>query len=739
MAITSESERAKDAQRKRDQRARERDLIIPPIADKARRLEKEQDDAAWMRYYFPDVFYSPFTEDQKNSIGEVARSIEYGTKKCIAGPRGDGKTSITKYRLAKGLLRKRVDGEKWGHPECPFAMYVGASDPKATQSDQAIRHHLRTACIAKPGSDREFIAHSRLGQDYPFECSIISYVARAPSRANNVTTNGGWKIHVQWANGLFMPSLEFGDAHEAWEKWMIRPGVLGAALLACGITGSVLQGANILDVRPTAVILDDLDNRESLAADKRKKNVDDGAVAEKICEIINKTISGMKGQGRPMGQVMLCTVTSRKSVAFRYSDPTREPSWGGVRKKRIIDWPVRMDLWEKYMDLRRKGQQKRGEDGEPIDPHAREAHSLFLENYDEMWRGVKLGNDHIHDETILPDGTKTQEDTLQWCFDYIADEGMEAFKTEYQQEPPEEDSEAIQSQLTQYHVSDCVREDERFSVDNETHLLCSGIDVRKVELHELTVASSKEHRYQIPDYDVHGHAPPEITEEMAESAILQGLHALAKKYDDHVFLDRDGVPVARGVTLIDKGWMGSWRQDDGTLKTWATQPVETFCRSKGLRYWLPAKGHPPPYRSPPPSDAVIVGPHWHMNRGAGAQRTCTEVIWDTMHYRCEIEKAFQTEDPENRIALFEPVDGIHTGHRRLSQHVLNGVKGLVEMRQGKTPTPRRDHWWDALAMSLVALSIEDWFRKNFDPHRSKPRRPAAVASRHEQAEEIGAR
>lgn len=737
--MEQESERSQDAQRKREKRARERDIIIPPIVDRERRLRLEQDDRAWLRHYNPKAFYNEFTDQQAQSLRSIAEAVQYGTKKCIAGPRGDGKTALTRYRLGKGLLRKHVDGEKRGRAECPFALYVGASDPKASQSDQAIRRWLRTGCISKPGNDREFIANSPLGEDYPFECAVLSYVSKAPSRANNVTTNGGWRIHVQWANNLIMPSLEFGDEDEAWEKWMIRPGVLGAMLLACGITGSVLQGANIFDQRPTAVVLDDLDNRESLAADKKKSH-DDGTVAKKIGEIIDKTISGMQGQGQSMGQVMLCTVTTRKSVAFRYSDPMQEPSWSGIRNKRVIKWPDRMNMWETYMTLRRKGKQAKDDQGNTVDPHAREAHQYFIDNMDEMLEGAVLGNYNIHDETPLPDGSKTQVHTLQWCFDFIADNDLESFNTEYQQEPPEDDDERLNSQLTSYHVADSVIDRERGVVDETTAFTSSGIDVRKIELHELTIAQSDYRKYQIPDYDAHSHGTTEITPEMAERAIYKALHKLADWYDGNPMYDVTGSPIPRGVTLVDKGWLGSWTDDDGSNKSWATQPVETFCMEKGLRWWLPAKGQPK-YKSPAPADDVIIGTHWHINRGedrySKSKRACTEVIWDVKHYREEIEKAFQMDSEEEGITLFTPVDGIHVGHRRLTHHMLQGVKGLVEMRMGKTPKTRREHWWDALAMAIVARSVELWFHQNLG--KKKTSRSRSKQRRNQQPQEIGAR
>ena len=76
-------------------------------------------------------------------------------------------------------------------------------------------------------------------------------------------------------------------------------------------------------------------------------------------------------------------------------------------------------------------------------------------------------------------------------------------------------------------------------------------------------------------------------------------------------------------------------------KTWINQPVELFCTKMGLRNWLPAKGAPN-YRSPKPGRGVIIGDNWHINRGAGAERRCDEVIWNAAHWHALVAKSIET-------------------------------------------------------------------------------------------------
>jgi hypothetical protein len=167
------------------------------------------------------------------------------------------------------------------------------------------------------------------------------------------------------------------------------------------------------------------------------------------------------------------------------------------------------------------------------------------------------------------------------------------------------------------------------------------------------------------------------------------------------------------LVLIDKGWLGNWKED-GQRKTWASQPVEAFCVSKNLRQFIPAKGQPN-YKSPQPDRTVIIGDNWHINRGKGQARTCSEVIWNAEHWHALTEDLFATGDECERFQLFVATDGVHKGHERLSQHIREGANDLLDLRKSGTASRkqryRRDHWWDAIAMALVAKSVETHLRE----------------------------
>ena len=58
------SERDRDARRKRDVRATAKEVQVPLCDDPQRRARLESDDTEWLRYYFHELFWYPFTTQQ---------------------------------------------------------------------------------------------------------------------------------------------------------------------------------------------------------------------------------------------------------------------------------------------------------------------------------------------------------------------------------------------------------------------------------------------------------------------------------------------------------------------------------------------------------------------------------------------------------------------------------------------------------------------------------------------------
>lgn len=524
------AEQIHDTQLKAERRAAARDLKIPKVLKPRRRKMAEKDDARWLRTYCPDVFYNPFTPHQLKIIADCGEALRYGTQKCKAAPRGDGKTSIVKYLALKYALCRQVR----------FPLIVSATAAKSKKTLNSLKRRLASR------------ADSPLAEDYPLECHVARYVDPWPSRARNVTANGRRSIHVEWGgDSIILPT---------WED--TEP--LGPILLALGITSDELQGCNVYDQRPDFVMLDDLDSRDSLAAE-------DGTIAGKIEEAVDKTIAGLGGQSRRLGQFMLCTITSRDAAAYKYSDPAQKPAWSGERIAAIKAWPERKDLWQTYIELRQWGQGTLDEHGSPVDVFGRKAHRHYAENRAEMDAGAVLANPHNYERGRLPDGTPTHLSALQRCYDYIADKGMASFLTEHQNDPPEDEGvseSGISVRLVQTQVSGL----EQGAVPEGCTVLVHGVDVGKWWLHWVVRAFRPDGTGFTIDYgrqNVYG--TKHGSEEGLDRAIHREVLRRVAEFKDQPYAQQ----FRDSLTLIDSGYR--------------TEAVYAACIEAGLGV-MPVKG-----------------------------------------------------------------------------------------------------------------------------------------------------
>lgn len=530
MAVAEKRQTTPEAELMAAKRAKSRDLVIPGVYDPVRRAACEADDEEWLRVYCSDVFYNPFTPHQQRIIEDCGQVLRYGTQKCKAAPRGDGKSSIVKYLALKYALCRQVG----------FPLVIAATSSKAKKILGSLKRRI---------ASREETAFS---QDYPLECAVARYVDPWPSRARNVTANGGKVVHVEWGADWFIVPT--------WEEQ--EP--MGPIILSLGITSDDLQGCNIYDRRPDFVMLDDLDSRDSLASE-------DGVVAGKIEETVDKSIAGLGGQGRKLGKFMLCTITSRESAAFKYSDPQIKPSWSGERIAAIQEWPKRKDLWEEYVALRVNGKQALDDAGQPIDVFGREAHAFYLEHRAEMDEGAVVANPYNFDPDDLPDGTQKQISALQRCYDYIADEGMNSFLTEHQNDPPEDEGiseSGINARLVQMQTSGF----EQGEIPEGCEILVHGVDVGKFWLHWVVRAFKRDGTGYTIDYGRQNVYDTKYgSEEGLDRAIRREVLRRVQEFREQPY----AMQVRESLTLVDSGYR--------------TEAVYSACREAGAGV-MPIKG-----------------------------------------------------------------------------------------------------------------------------------------------------
>lgn len=427
-----------------------------------------------------------------------------------------------------------------------------------------------------------------------------------------------------------------------------------------------------------------------------------------------------------MGQVMLCTVTAKKSVAFIYTDPAQKPSWAGHRYKMIKVQPAREDLWDEYILIRQKGMREKNEDGSTVDPDARLANQFYIDNFHEMNREAVLASEYVHDTTILKDGSQSQTSSLQWCYDFIADTDEESFKTEYQQEPPE-DEDITRLILSAYHVQHNARSGlSQKVVPSETIGIACGLDIKKLGFHYVVWAfSDTPTKAACIDYGFHEtkYAGDQLRVEDAERAILNGLHEWREERDGEPYLGIDGEEFIIDLALIDQGWKH---------ESWASQPADHFCAEAGLDRFIPCKGwgdgqYKKPYSA---GTKTILGDNFHVSFSGAIPH----VNWNTDHWKMKVHEGFLTQpgDPGS-LTLFTPGQ---TKNRRVQPHMsfakhitcevweerfIPGYRGMI-CKWWKDGS--QNHYLDAATQGLVARSILGASTLSVHESVEQPQQPA---------------
>jgi len=710
-----------DADRKRTSRALVRDLKPPPVKDPGRRAACEADDILWLRTYLPSVFEFEFTEAQKYYVAEIAGAMTHGRKKCIAAPRGDGKSSIFRYLALKHALTRSVK----------FFLLLASTGSQACESLAAIKDKL--ASDAGP-----------LAEDYPLECGLAAYIAPAPSRARNVTVHGHG-ILTHWP-GAHVIIPQFATPADVPKKILDQYGVkpdakMSGIIMAMGWKSSEIQGRNVLDMRPDFVALDDLDNRDSLASEM-------GSVAEKIERQIETNIAGLGGVSKKLGMVMLCTVPAKASVAYRYSDPAIKP-WSGIRVRRIKTWPTNVGLRDQYIDLRQRGKKTMGQDGKPVDPDAREAHRFYVANQSAIEAGAELSNpnDYVRDEAA--DGTPLEISGLEHAYNFIADYGLAAFETEYQNNPPDEQEEQ-DIRLTAYHVRANSRSDyERYVCPTDTVLVTRGADLSNAGVYWVSVAWNPDACGAIVDFDYHKFEGTDgLPAAACEKLTYSGLQAWwAHQAENPYEIHNSGDTWAPDMTFVDSGYKNS---------EWGTQPVYYLARELGYRGIRPCFGGSNWRQKKPVPNRVWICEQVNLSwieqdvRRAPDGRVYREppvllAELDVNSLKLRVHHGLlQPFGTTGSLGLYTPPrdEGgreLWSRHQDFAHHILaeewqkqpNGVYQWVAAGTragGRRRAPGRNHWLDALSYAVAARNL--WGVSTIKPPpgpqtKSNPRPQAA--------------
>ena len=346
--------------------------------DAKRRKRLERDPAAWLRWYFPNVFFLPFSEGHMEIIRAIVTTDAHGKDTVVAAPRGEGKTNIMRYLMIYLVFTGRAR----------FPVVGG-------WQIRAARIAFSTWKIA--------ITSERLVADYPEFCAPFAESTHA-SRLPRLH----WQDETKPTGAAIVSDLML----------IVFPDGLGA--LAAGSLQGDIKGLNVTttggeSLRPDKLLLDDPQDVDRAA--------DPVFVSDTLHKIDTQWLC-LAGPNTRISMMVACTIYAPNDVGESLG---KRRSSVFIRISRVVSWPEGFDkaesparaLWDKWFDLY-------------CDEKTRAEAFKFYRNKKNraiMCRGFKVSWKYRFD------ASKGDPDALfSAMVDYYT-KGRDAFYSEYQNQP----------------------------------------------------------------------------------------------------------------------------------------------------------------------------------------------------------------------------------------------------------------------------------------------------------------
>ena len=643
------------------------DEAIAGINWKRRRSCKGKPEKFCMTY-FPKIFHNKFTKDQKTIVRGITDRVDFGGYTAICAERGGGKSSITK--CVAGIY-----GMLYGHIQ--FLCVIGASAEFA----------LNILADIKSMFERS----DALAEDFPEVCIPVRALEGIPQRANGQLCHGKSTWLTWKEREVVFPMILL--------KGKPSP-ISGSVIVIRGIDSSI-RGIIREHRRPDLVICDDLETMETSQSPAQTK---------KRKRILQTDVLGLAPPNKRLAVLMLGTIIRRGCLIDQFTDRTKHPEWNGIHQKRLIHHPDSMELWEKFIELR-KADQRGGDDT------GRTAHAFYLKNRRKMDAGSKVSNKMRFDQRILKDKTQYEVSALEACFNNISDMGLENFNMEFQNEPPEDIADA--NRLEYFAVMTQINGRNRHAVPSETRHVTAFIDVHQDRLfwcvvawEGLMIGSVLDYGAEKFDIPIRGTVEEKVRKKQIELAIADALRDRTKQIREDLGHDPD-------VGHIDAGYL--------------PQAVFAFLRTDESRKWRPSvgghTGRTGYYKSPAQSKTTrFIGQGYHESWQHASRTWLT--FYDPNRFKMVAQEGFRITDGAGSLSLFGNEPSIH---KVFSEHIS---AEYYNPEQRKFITDSRDnHWLDCLAgccMGAFRLGVkltEDPAPKKKVIKESARNRPVPVANK----------
>lgn len=646
-------ERTRQRELMAKKRAAERDLRIPCPANPSRRLAAESDARRWLDTYFASIFSEDWTDDRLAMLESIVNSALYGGDQAIAGPRGEGKTTIATHAALFLMVRNLTN----------FPIIIGKSQDKAQKELKSIKEQLQ--------QNELFIA------DYP-EIGIPMQAVGGWSSRGNMQTVSGVKTNLVVAQDhIAFPTIERWQLPPDWPA-DIQPASNRQVIYSLGVDGPV-RGTKFRSMRPTLAIIDDIEDREAAASE---------TLTAKNEEIIEQDIAGLGASAERIPRVMLCTIQNRRCIAYKYTDPKTKPSWNGKRYRKMIRPPDRMDLVEQYIDMRRSRK--------PDDRDAREAFRFWRDNQATIEGGCIVSNKNSYSKKLHADGEPLELSACQAYYNRVADVGEKSVATEIDNDPPVESGpqgQGVTPEIVQSRLSGLARR----QIPLNTAALTAAIDLGKYKCHWVVTAWWQGAGGVVVDYgvaEVHN-TDRSIDNEASEPAIYNCLLNFRDELLTKEYIDTAGNRVPVQFCLVDSGTF--------------TNAAYQFVREVG-GIFHPSKGFSPYTPKKQNTATILAGANMHASKLPSAGVWLYEL--DTSYWKQFVHERFLTPTFDENNMLRRGSLSLFTlqgnqRHGSYAQHIAS-EELLTEFKEGKglktywAQNNENNHWLDATYMSAAA-------------------------------------
>ena len=369
--------------------------------DWKRRHRAERDFLTFLRTYCtgeggfletpPPKAMQPIVRDMAEAIGDNS------TPYHIRIARGHGKTSYTKgaikWMLATGRRR--------------FIVAVGSNSGNA----QNILDDVFDGMVGNPA----FV------QDYPEIAVPFLKLGGAYQRAKTQTYHGENTNPQKSSSRLVLPIVRGADADGNPGKGDPLP-TSGAILLAVGFASGA-RGKVKMTQRPDFVIFDDLQTDDRSASEEQ---------VHKSAARVKKAFMGLAGHRKKIAAIMTSTPIAPDDLSETFA---ADPGWNTKTYKMLLSWPKchdpaasveerksRRDFWQEYADI------FQGEQASGRPPHVA-ANRFYRAHRRAMDEGAEVLNPGNYDR-------KTELSGVQHAMNLLFRDGVDAFMSEYQMQPP---------------------------------------------------------------------------------------------------------------------------------------------------------------------------------------------------------------------------------------------------------------------------------------------------------------